>query len=113
MSELIDPEAIKLMIDETAGDIDGVVLPEDGDVVISEALDAQMKALGKKAKKSVKWKYNKIILAKAEIINEDGAKVTVEQAFTINKAARLTPKKLKVKNFFFLIKNVVKKQMVL
>ena len=53
MSELIDPEAIKLMIDETAGDIDGVVLPEDGDVVMSEALDAQMEALGKKSGKVV------------------------------------------------------------
>ena len=49
MSELIDPEAIKLMIDETAGDIDGVVLPEDGDGVMSEALDAQIDALGNKS----------------------------------------------------------------
>ena len=59
MSELIDPEAIKLMIDETAGDIDGVVLPEDGDGVMSEALDAQMEALGMKVGKLVGKNYDK------------------------------------------------------
>ena len=43
---MTDPDAIKLMIDESAGDIDSVVLPEDNQSVVSEMLDDQVKALG-------------------------------------------------------------------
>ena len=47
MSQLVDSDTIKLMIDETAQDIDNVVLPEDNDSVLNSTLETQMSALGK------------------------------------------------------------------
>ena len=47
MSQLVDSDTIKLMIDETAQDIDNVVLPEDNDSVPNNTLETQMNALGK------------------------------------------------------------------
>ena len=46
MDNLVDESTIKLMIDEAAGDIDNVPLPQDGESVVGSVLDEQLANLG-------------------------------------------------------------------
>ena len=98
MSQLVDSDTIKLMIDETAQDIDNVVLPEDNDSVLNSTLETQMSALGKS--KQLKGEVYNSCSAKAEVIEPQmvaKTEVTLDQAFEVNKAARQT-KRGKVRN---------------
>ena len=47
MSQLVDADTINVMIGETAGDLDSVVLPEDSTSVVGDMLEKHVKALGK------------------------------------------------------------------
>ena len=47
MSQLVDNDTLNLMIDESAGDLDNVVLPEDNGSALTEVLDSQIDALGR------------------------------------------------------------------
>ena len=50
MSQLVDADTLNVMIGETAGDLDNVVLPEDNPSVVGDMLEKHVKALGKMIK---------------------------------------------------------------
>ena len=47
MSQLVNADTLNVMIGETAGDLDNVVLPEDNPSVVGDMLEKHVKALGK------------------------------------------------------------------